>query len=141
MLENGLENLGIVVRAAEQVAEDALAHRHRRVLDEVLRIDDAPCSEAVAVRAGAIGRVEAEVAGLEVVDGVAVLGACERERVLQQLALRALRRVTSRQQVEAHAARGELRRLLHALRDAAERALADDDAVDHDLDGVLVLLV
>ena len=70
-----------------------------------------------------------------------MLGACERKRVLQELALRTLRLVTAGQKVEAHAAGGELRRLLHALRDAAERVLADDDAVDHDLDGVLVLLV
>ena len=141
MLEHGLEDLRVVVRAPEQVAEDALAHRDRRVLDEVLRVHDAPRAKAVTVRTGAIRRVEAEVAGLEIIDGVAVLGACERERVLQQLALRAFGLVTAGQQVEAHAAGGELRRLLHALRDAAERVLADDDAVDHDLDGVLVLLV
>lgn len=45
------------------------------------------------------------------------------------------------QQVEAHATAGELRRLLHGLGYAAERVLADHDAVDDNLDGVLVLLI
>ncbi len=140
MLEHSREDLRIVVGPAEERPEDSV-HRKVRVLDQALGVHDAAHAQAIAVGAGAVRRIEAEVTRLEVVDRVAVYGAGKREGVLQQLALRALRRVAVRQEVETDAARGEFRGLLHALGDAAERVLTDDDAVNHDLDRVLVLLV
>ena len=68
-------------------------------------------------------------------------GARERERVLEELAGNALGVIAVRQHVDAHLAGGKARRRLHGLRDAAKARLANDDAVHHDLDVVLELLV
>ena len=138
---DGGEDLRVVVRVSEEAAEDALGDREGRVLDEGGGVDDLAEAEAVAVGAGAVGGVEGEVAGLEVVDGVAVLGAGEGKRVLEQLAGHALGVVPIGQEVDADLVRGELGGLLDGLGDAARRVLVDDDAVDDDLDGVLELLL
>ena len=138
---DGGEDLRVVVRVPEEAAEDAFGDREGRVLDEGGGVDDLAEAEAVAVGAGAVGGVEGEVAGLEVVDGVAVLGAGEGERVLEQLAGHALGVVPVGQEVDADLVRGELGGLLDRLGDAARRVLVDDDAVDDDLDGVLELLL
>ena len=125
----------------EEATKDAARHGERRVLDQRLRVHDLAKSQAVAVRAGAIGRVEGEVARLEVVHGVAVLGAGKGKRVREQLSGHALRVVAVGHEVEAHAAPGELGGLLHGLGDAPEAVLAHHDAVDHHLDAVAVLLL
>ena len=70
-----------------------------------------------------------------------MLRARERERVLQQLAGHALGVVAVGQQPERDLTLRELGRLLDGLCDAPERVLAHNDAVDHDLDGVLELLL
>ena len=86
MAAHGREDLWVVVGVAEEASEDATGHGEGRVLDEGLRVHDPAEAQAVAVRAGAVGRVEREVARLQVIHGVAVLGAGERQRVLEQLA-------------------------------------------------------
>ena len=135
------DDLRVVVGVAEDASEGAARGRQRRVVDQGLRIDHAPDAQAVAVGAGAVGGVEREVAGLQVVDGVAVLGAGQGEGVLEKLALRPPRGVTRRQEVEPHLARGQPGGSLDRLGDAAQRGLAYDHAVHDDLDRVLVLLV
>ena len=70
-----------------RAAKNAFGNGELGVVDECLGIHDLAESQAVAVRAGAVGRVEREVARLQVVDGVAVNGAGKRQRVLQELAL------------------------------------------------------
>ena len=141
MAADGGEHLRVVVGVAEEAAEDAPRDGERGVLDQRLGVHDLAKSQAIAVGAGAVGGVEREVARLEVVHGVAVLGAGERERVAEELAGQALRVVAVGQEVEAHAAGGELGGLLDGLGDAAERVLAHHDAVDDDLDVVAVLLL
>ena len=70
-----------------------------------------------------------------------MLGARERQRVLQQLALGSLGRIAIGQQVDGHVAVRQPGGCLHRLGDAAKAPLAYDDAVHHHLDGVLELLV
>ena len=65
----------------------------------------------------------------------------EGEGVLQQLALGVLAGLPRGQHVDAHLVGRDAAGLLHGLGDAAARGRAHHDAVDHDLDGVLVLLV
>ena len=135
------KDLRPVVRVAEEAAEDAARHAERRVLDQCLGVHDLAEAKAVAIGAGAVGSVEREVARLQVVHRVAMLGAGKRERILQKLARHALRVVAVGKEPEPHLALRELGGLLHALRDAAERVLAHDDAVDDDLDRVLDVLL
>ena len=141
MEAQGAEDLRVVVRFPEEAAEDALLDGEARVLDERLGVDHLLEAQAVALRAGAVGGVEGEVARLQVVDGVPVLGAGERERVGQQVPGRALGGPAVGQQVDGDVAVRELGRLLDGLRDAPHAPLADHDAVHHDLDGVAELLV
>ena len=91
----------------------------------------------IAVGAGAVGGVEREVARLEVVHRVAVLGAGERERSSSRSSP-GMRSGSSRSGMtpEAHATLRELGRLLHGLGNAPEARLAYHDAVDDDLDVV-----
>ena len=112
-----------------------------RILDERACIDRLLEAEAIAVRAGAIGCIEREVARLQVVDRVAMDGAREGKRVLQELFRHVLGVFPVGKQEHANLAGGELRRLLDGLGDAAKGVLADHDAVDNDLDRVLDLLV
>ena len=70
-----------------------------------------------------------------------MLGAGERQRVLEQFSGDALGVLAVRQEPEAHLALCELGCLLHGLRDAPEGVLADNDAVHHHLDGVFELLL
>ena len=135
------EDLRPVVRVAEEAAEDAARNGQGRVLDQSRGVHDLAEAQAVAVGAGAVRSVEREVARLQVVHGVAVLRAGERERVLEQLARHALRVVTVGKKPEPHLALRELGGLFHALGDAPERVLAHHDAVDDDLDGVLDVLL
>ena len=68
-------------------------------------------------------------------------GTGQGQGVLQHLVGHTLGVRAVGEQEHAHLARRELGCLLHGLGDAPERVLADDDAVDHDLDRVLELLV
>ena len=138
---DGGKDLRVVVGAPEEAAEHAVGHREVRVLDERLGIHHAAKAQAIAVRAGTVGGVEREVARLRVVHGVAMDGTGQGQGVLQHLVGHTLGVRAVGEQEHAHLARRELGCLLHGLGDAPERVLADDDAVDHDLDRVLELLV
>ncbi len=116
--------------------------------DEVL-VEHQLLAEAVAGGAGALRRVEAEQARLDLGDGEAADGAGEllgkddaaggAVVELHARLLFALRRRIGG--VEIGEAFGELQRGLEAVGEARLDAFADDDAVDDDLDVVLVLLV
>ena len=138
---HGREDLRVVVGPTEDGPKDAARHGERGVIDKGLGVHDAARAQAVAVRAGTIGGVEGEVARLRVVHGVAMDGAGQRERVLEELARHGLGVVAVGQEPHAHLAVRQLGGLLHSLHDATERVLADDHAVDHDLHGVLELLL
>ena len=141
MSADGGEDLRVVVGVTKDRIEDAVLDREGRILDECLGVHDATGTEAVAVWTGTVGSVEREVTRLEIIYRVAVLWTGERERVLEELTFCPLGRVLVGQQVEAHASRGEARRRLYGLGHATQAGLAHDDAVNHDFDGVLVLLV
>ena len=68
-------------------------------------------------------------------------GAGEVKRVLEQLARHGFGVVAIGQQVEAHLAVGQAGRLLNGLGDAAQRVVADDHAVYHDLNRMLEFLI
>jgi hypothetical protein len=116
--------------------------------DEVL-VEHELLAEAVAGGAGALRRVEGEEARLDLGDGEAAdragefLGEGDAAgwgvvELHARLRLGAFDRVRG---VEIDEAVGELQRGLEAVGEARLDPLADDDAVDHDLDVVLVLLV
>ena len=134
---DGVEHLRPIVAHVEDVAQgtvaDGLVGRAHQVVD----VDDAMYAQAVALRARAIGGVEREVTRLQVVDGVAVLGARQGKRVFEQLA----GALPFLHEPDGDVALGQARRRLDGLGDAAQRPVLDGDAVDDDLDGVLELLV
>ena len=117
--------------------------------DEVL-VEHQLFAEAVAGGAGALRRVEAEQARLDLGDGEAADGAGEllgeedaAGRGVVELHARLLFGCVGGRigGVEIGEALGELQRGLEAVGEARLDAFADDDAVDDDLDVVLVLLV
>ena len=135
------EDLRIVIGLTKEGAEDAVVHRERRVLDERLGIHDLAETKAIALRAGAVGCVEREIARLQIVDGVAVLGTGERQRVLAAGRPGALGRIAVRQRATPTLPCASLVACSTASAMRPERVLADDDAVHHHLDGVLELLI
>ena len=90
-------------------------------------------------RAGAVGRVEREVAGRELLEALAVRGARQLLGEGEQLDLGIRRRVLAGHQLDLGDALGELQRGLHRVGEAALDAVAQHQAVDDDLDGVLLV--
>ena len=84
MAADGGEDLRVVVARRAEAGHRAFGQRQRRVGHDQLRVHLLARAQAQAVRAGAVGGVEGEVARRELVDGVVVDGAgkCQRERVL-----------------------------------------------------------
>ena len=144
----------------------ALGDREAVVGDDEVLVEHQFLAEAVAGRAGALRRVEAEQPRLDLGDGEAGDGAgeflgeddaagrgvVELERPCARRPFssargdsgraRLPRRVVGRVgRVEIGEAFGELERRLEAVGEARLDAFADDDAVDHHLDVVLVFLV
>ena len=70
-----------------------------------------------------------------------MLRARQGQRILQKLALGPLGSITIGQHVHVYIAVSQRGRLLNRLGDTAQRVLTDHDAIDHDLDIVLELLV
>ena len=134
---NGVEHLRPIVAHVEDVAQgtvaDGLVGRAHQVVD----VDDAMDAQTVALRARAVGGVEREVTRLQVIDGVAVLGARQGKRVFEQLA----GALPFLHEPDGDVALGQARSRLDGLGDAAQRPVLDGDTVDDDLDGVLELLV
>ena len=117
----------------------ALAERGAGVGDHQLRVDLHLGAEAGAHRAGTEGRVEGERPGLEVVgvDGV-VVGA---RHLLRELHLPAGVLGVEVDEVEDDQPAGEAEGGLDRVGEPALGGLLDREAVDHDLDRVLQLLV
>ena len=128
-----LDDRLVEARVAERPGhERALADRERRVGHEQVGVDLLLRAEAGAARAGAVRRVEAEDARLELRQADAVLGAGE---VLAEGELVAVEHVDDDQAV------GERGCGLDRLREALPQVLFHHEAVDDDLDRVLELLV
>ena len=117
--------------------ESTVAHRLGGVHNQGLHVDHLVDAETVALRARPVGGVEREVARLQLVDGVAVNRARQRERVLEQLT----RPFTLLHHPDLYVAVGKLGGAFDRLGDAAQGVLAHGDPVHDDLDGVLELLV
>ena len=135
------EDLRVIVRIAEQAAKDPIGDRLRRILNQRLGIDRFLKAQTVALGTGAIGCVERKVARLQIVDGVSVLRARQRQRVFQQLALGSLGGIAIGQHIYVHITVGKRRRLLDGLGNATQGVLSDHDTIDHDLNIVLELFV
>ena len=128
-----LDDRLVEARVAERPGhERALADRERRVGHEQVGVDLLLGAEAGAARAGAVRRVEAEDARLELRQADAVLGAGE---VLAEGELVAVEHVDDDQAV------GKRGCGLDRLRQALPQVLFHHQAVDDDLDRVLELLV
>ena len=104
---------------------------------QVVDVDDAMDAQTVALGARAIGSVKREIARLQVVNGVAVLGARQGQRVLEQLA----RALPLFHEPHRDVALGQTRGRLYGLGDATQRAVLHGDTVDDNFDSVLELLV
>ncbi len=113
--------------------ERSLGDRQRRVGHDQLGVDDALEAEAVAALAGAVRRVEREDPRLDLRHRSAAVEA--REALGVDLLVASLGVLDRDQPV------GELRGRLDRLREALADALLHHQAVDHDRDVVLVLLV
>jgi hypothetical protein len=131
--------------------------------DHQILVELLPLAQAIAGRAGALRSVEGEQAGLDLGDGEAghgagelfgeadaagrrvggkdgaVRGLAERFRYAGLLGPDGLRRGVSRVKIGQPV--GQLQRGFEAVGEAGLDAVADDDAVDHHFDVVLVLLV
>ena len=150
MLAHRAKHLGIIIARCKR-RNAALVQRQRRVGNEQARIDLLAAAEACAIGAGAVGRIEAEVARLQLVHRMAMLGAREGERV-EVIARHNRREARGRflpigflgfliDQVAHYAAIGKLRRRFNRFGNAARRRRLQHHAVDHDVDRVLELLV
>ncbi len=129
------DDLRIVVSVLER-RHRALGNRERRIGNGKARIDLLAAANAQAIGAGAVRGVEGEVARLQGVHRMAVLGAGERKGIEFLL-----RRFVRPDHLEKHAPIGDFRRKLNCLGNAAGRFLVQCHAVDHDLDGMAQLLV
>ena len=136
-----MQNLRIVVAVAKDAAEHALVHRKRRILDKSLGINNLLEAQAIALGTSTIGSIKGEIARLQVIDGVSMLRASERQGIGKQVPFRPFRRIAVGQQVDLHVIVRKLGRLLHALGDAAQAVLANHDAVHDHLYIVLIFLV
>ena len=152
MLGHGAQHLGVVVAALER-RDDALVQREGRIRYHERGVHLVAAADAEAVGAGAVGGVEGEVTGLQLVHGVAVLGAREGQRE-QMLSLPeaargarggapglAERFPVRPEHLHEHAALRQLAGQLHGIGDAALGRFLQRDAVDHHVDEVLDLLV
>ena len=135
------KNLRVVVRIAKQATKDSVGNGLRGVLDQRLGINGFLKAQAIALRTCAIGSVKRKITRLKIVNGVSMLRARQGQRILQQLALGPLGSITIGQHVHVYIAVSQRGRLLNRLGDTAQRILTDHDAIDHDLDIVLELLV
>ncbi len=124
----------------------ALADREVLVGEDAVRVDLEAAPEARAVRAGAVWRVEAEVARCRLLEAAAVLGA----RVpLAEEAVRPAGALIGQvhEQRPVREAQGGLDGVRHprGIRSLPVRVagspVADHQPIDHDIDAVLVLLV
>ena len=152
VLRHGAQHLRVVVARAEG-GDHALGKRQRRVGHHEGGVHLLAAADAEAIRACAVGGVEAEVARLQLVHRMAVLGAREREREDMLARPEATRRARGApaalperlavrpQHLHEHTPVGELRGHLHRLGDAARGALFQLHAVNHHVDEVLDLLV
>ena len=113
------EDLGVIVRIAEQAAKDSIGNRFRRILNQRLGIDRFLKAQTVALGAGAIGRVERKIARLQIVNGMSVLRARQRQRVFQQFALGPLGGIAIGQHVHVRIAVSQGSRLLDGLGNTA----------------------
>ena len=128
-----LDDRLVEARVAERPGhERALADRERRVGHEQIGVDLLLRAEPGAARAGAVRRVEAEDARLELRQAGAVLGAGE---VLAEGELVAVEHVDDDQAV------GQCSCGFDRLRQSLPQVLLHHQAVDDDLDRVLELLV
>ena len=152
MLGHGAQHLGVVVAALER-RDDALVQREGRIRYHERGVHLVAAPDAEAVGAGAVGCIEREVARLQLVHGVAVLGAREGQRE-QMLPLpeaargagggapgRTERVAVGPEHLHKNAAARQLACQLHGLGDAALGGFLQRDAVDHHVDEVLDLLV
>ena len=119
--------------------DGALAEGRRGVGDDQFGVDLHPGAQTGAGRAGAVGRVEGERSGLELVDvdGV-VVGA---RHLLAEPHLAVLVVLGEVDEVEHHQPAGERESGLDGVGEPALGGLLDREPVDDDLDGVLELLV
>ena len=113
------------------VLESAFVDGLVRVLHHQVRVDIGDKAQAVALGAGAEGRVEGEAAGLQFADGDAVIGAGQLRGEQFFFGL------VSGLHDAAHEAVSLRDCQLCGFRDAAFLTFPYDDAVHHDVDGVL----
>ncbi len=128
MLAYGAQNLGVVIPRGKR-SYAPLEQGKRRVGNKQAWVDLFTTAETRAIGAGSVGRIEAEVARLELVHRMAMLGACESQRI-EMVARKNVRKTWSRllgigfdafliDDMAYHAPIGELRRRLHRFGDAA----------------------
>ena len=150
MLAHRAKHLGVIIARCKR-RNAALVQRQRRVGNEQTRVDLLAAAEARAIGAGAVGRIEAEVARLQLVYRMAVLGTREGKRI-EVVARHNRREARSRflpigflgfliDQMAHHAAIGKLRRRFNRFGNAARRRRLQHHAVDHDVDRVLELFI
>ena len=133
-LAHGVEHaVPVLERGAGPGRERSLVDRQVLVGDDELGVDLEPRAEPVARGTGPVRRVEREVAGREFVEGDAVVGA--RELLAEGLELLAAVVGLDR---DGGDALGELERGLDRIGDPPADVGLGDQAVDHDLDRVLV---
>ncbi len=131
------EQAGEVLRAPAAPRRDGpFADGERRVGDDELGIDLEPGAETVAVLARAVGRVEREVAGSQLLVGATALGAGQ---VLAEGERLGLGLVAPGDDVDLGDAVREAQRGLERIGQATVDALPLDEPVDDDLDGVLLV--
>ena len=134
VLGDALQRLHVVLaRRIGPRRDRALAERQPVVRHHHLRIEEHLYAEAIAGRAGALRRVEGEQARLDLLDGEAGDRAGEARREDRALAVVGVLRDGE--------AFGEIERRLDRIGQAIAEVGAHDDAVDDDVDVVLVLLV
>ena len=140
VLAERVERLKVIGRARLRPGGDRAAlQRQLRVRDDERRIDAQLRAEPAADRAGAVRVVEGEQSGLDLGDGEAGDRTGElrgEENALRLvLAFRLVGELDHRQSVR------QLQRRLEALGEPRRHVGAHDNAVDHDFDVVLELLV
>ena len=152
VLGHGAQHLGIVVTALEG-SDDPLVQGKGRIGHHKRRVHLVAAADAEAIGTGTVGGVEGEVAGLQLVHGVAVLRARQRQR--EQVlpfpkpargprggaAGLAERCAVGPEHLHEHASARQLAGQLHALGNAACGRLLQRNAIHDDIDEVLDLLV
>ena len=144
------KHLGVIIARCER-RNAALVQRQRRVGNEQAWIDFLAAAEARAIGAGAIGGIKTEVARLQLVHRMAMLGTRKGKRI-EMVARPYRREARSRflpvgflnlfiDQVAHYATVGKLRRRFNRFGNAARRRRLQHHAVDHNVDRVLELLV